>query len=146
MQTLTLRRQISDDEGTFGLLVGLPRLIRTVELPWRKNSSKVSCIPLDPIGYICKWVNSPKHGWCYELQNVKGRGNIQIHTANYGGDVTKGFRSDLLGCIGLGADVTTNTELKPPQRMVTNSRETMKFFHACMKKESFLLIISGCVG
>lgn len=44
--------------------------------------------------YICKLYQSPSHGEVWELQDVEGRTHIQIHAANWPGQ--------LLGCIAVG--------------------------------------------
>lgn len=71
--------------------------LRTVELPWRDNTPRTSCIP--PGVYRCAIVQSPRFGRVYGVRDVPGRSHILIHAGNYGGDVSKGYRSDLLGCI-----------------------------------------------
>jgi hypothetical protein len=45
---------------------------------------------------------SPKFGPVYEILSVPGRTNVLIHTGNWAGDTTAGFRSDVLGCVVLG--------------------------------------------
>lgn len=94
-----LVRTASTDEGTFGTLtLGDGQQLYSVELPWRDNAPRRSCIPTGV--YRCEEMNSPKFGRVYEVKNVPGRSAILIHAANYGGDTEKGFASDLLGCIG----------------------------------------------
>lgn len=64
----------------------------TVELPWKNNKVKESCIT--PGEYQVTIRNSPKYGKHYLINNVKGRDLILIHVAN--------FTRELLGCIGVG--------------------------------------------
>lgn len=97
MKRATLTRAPSTDEGTFGLLQFDASTLHTTELPWRDNRPQASCIP--PGVYRCEIVQSPKFGRVYGVRDVPGRSNILIHAANYGGDKSKGYRSDLLGCI-----------------------------------------------
>lgn len=101
MNKLILERLESTDEGTFGFLE-LPnsKVLYTLELPDHGNKPRVSCIPKG--SYNCKIVNSPKFGHVYGVQNVPNRSAILIHTGNYGGDINKGFKSDIQGCILLG--------------------------------------------
>ena len=61
----------------------------TFELPDRKNSVNVSCIPAGE--YRLKMTVSPKYGTCYKVIDVPGRTNILIHTGN--------TVDDTLGCI-----------------------------------------------
>lgn len=97
MKRAILTRAPSTDEGTFGTLQLDAQVLRTTELPWRDNKPQASCIP--PGVYRCEIVQSPKFGRVYGVQNVPGRSAILIHSANYGGDTAKGYRSQLLGCI-----------------------------------------------
>lgn len=64
----------------------------TIELPWKGNERRVSCIPEGV--YKAKSHNSPKFGKTFWLQNVEGRSEILMHVGN--------FTSDLLGCIAPG--------------------------------------------
>ncbi len=66
--------------------------VRTMELPWRKNERRISCIPEGDYTVIKH--NAPKFGPCFWLQDVPDRSEILIHSAN--------FWRDLLGCIGPG--------------------------------------------
>lgn len=97
MKRAILTRAPSTDEGTFGRLAFGGQEVQTIELPWRDNKTRVSCIPVGT--YRCEIVQSPKFGRVYEVKNVPNRSAILIHAANYAGDVAKGYRSELLGCI-----------------------------------------------
>lgn len=98
MKTATLTRSPSSDTGTFGTLVlDNGTTLRSVELPWRGNSTGRSCIPVGT--YRCEMVNSPSKGRVYGVKNVPGRQHILIHVANFAGDVTLGYTSELEGCI-----------------------------------------------
>jgi hypothetical protein len=98
MKYATLSRGPSTDEGTFGRLVcgDGPELV-SLELPWRDNKPQASSIP--PGFYRCEIVDSPKFGRVYGVQDVRGRSHILIHAANFAGDVSRGWKSELLGCI-----------------------------------------------
>jgi hypothetical protein len=92
-----LVRAESTDAGTFGTLIFNATTVHTLELPWRDNQRKISCIP--PGSYVCRLVNSPKFGRVYGVTNVPGRGNILIHSANLAGDSSLGYTTQLEGCI-----------------------------------------------
>lgn len=86
---------------------------------------------------------SPRYGkLLYILERVPNRSGIRIHSANYAGDYTLGYKRDLLGCIALGRNhfggPGTNSQL-----MVTNSRDTMAKFEAEMEGKPFVLHIIG---
>ena len=66
----------------------------TIELPWKDNKSRVSCIPAGIYGVVtCK--RSPHIQYeHYDILDVPNRDGIKIHIANY-------VRS-LLGCVAVG--------------------------------------------
>lgn len=85
---LHLVRIFDNGEATYGCLVheGRPRWL-TVELPWRNNERKVSCIP--PGDYPCMRYKSYQHGDTYLVTEVPGRSLIMFHPGNSSVD-TKG--------------------------------------------------------
>lgn len=99
---VVIQRDHSTDAGTFGVLT-LPSGWRcqTLELPWRNNVRRMSCIPAGVYRAIDHV--SPRFGRTYWLQDVPGRSEILIHAGNLAGDTTKGYRSDVAGCILVGA-------------------------------------------
>jgi len=100
----TLTRAPSTDQGTFGIFeLEDGTKFHSLELPWKGNQHNVSCIPAGT--YTCKWVQSPKHGECYLIAGVHDRQAVEIHSANFAGDTSKGYQSQLLGCIALGLGV-----------------------------------------
>ena len=125
MKYATLYRGPSTDEGTFGRIVCADGLeLVSLELPWRNNKPQASSIP--PGVYRCELVESPKFGRVYGLRNVNGRSHVLIHAANFAGDVSKGWKSELLGCI---APALKTGVLKPQggpvQRAGISSREAL---------------------
>ena len=152
MTTLTLVRQPSSPQGTFGRLygVGYPQTLYTGELPWRDNKSNVSCVPTAqwcvdrgyclPTGvYHVEMRRSPKMGWTYWLRDVPGRGFCLIHPANLMGDVGLGFRTQLQGCIALGLALGW----MDGQKAVLRSRVAVVGFMDVMGREPFLLRITN---
>jgi len=65
-------------------------ICKTIELAWRKNALRRSCIPEGKYRLSKRY--SSKHGWHFEIMNVPNRSCILIHTANNAG-------RELLGCI-----------------------------------------------
>ena len=138
MRTVTLVRTSAGDEGTFGMLMvdgGLT--LHTLELPWRENLSGKSCVP--PGTYVARWLESPKHGMCYHLVDVPGRSQVEIHSANWAGDVDKGFKCQLLGCIALGESVG----VLEGQQAVLSSKDAVDAFNKEMAGDTFSLVIQG---
>ena len=96
-----LTRFSTSDSGTKGTLHfdgGFS--CKTLELPWRENKKKISCIP--PGTYKCSLYPSSKFGLVYNIEDVPSRNAILLHTGNFAGDVNKGLKSDVEGCILLG--------------------------------------------
>jgi hypothetical protein len=78
-------------QATHGTLYADGKMVcDTLELPWRFNKRKVSCIPEG--SYLIKKRFSVKYKWHLEVLKVPGRSGILIHTAN---DAQK----ELQGCI-----------------------------------------------
>jgi hypothetical protein len=68
-------------DGTNGKLECEGKLIcLTIELPWKKNETKVSCIPEGK--YFIKKRFSKKFQWHLEVLDVKNRSLILFHSAN----------------------------------------------------------------
>lgn len=67
--------------------------IHTLELPWKDNQKRISCIPEDI--YIAERGYQNRGGYeTFELRNVPNRTHIKFDRANY--------PRDILGCIALG--------------------------------------------
>lgn len=68
-------------EGTNGKLECEGKLIcNTIELPWKNNETKVSCIPEGK--YFIRKRYSKKFQWHLEVIEVKNRSLILFHPAN----------------------------------------------------------------
>ena len=68
-------------DGTNGKLECEGKFIcNTIELPWKKNETKVSCIPEGK--YFIRKRYSNKFKWHLEVMNVENRKFILIHPAN----------------------------------------------------------------
>ena len=138
MQELYLRREKSADYGTFGTLTGQGSPLFTLELPWRNNERQRSCIPCGT--YPCRIRISPRFGRVYEVADVPGRSFILIHSGNLAGDVTKGLRSDVEGCILLGLSRGAISG----QPAVLESRRALTAFMRTMGGQPFTLhVVDG---
>lgn len=113
--TWTLSRDRYDGkEGVIGILKnGSKFLAYTLELEWRDNQKRKSCIPKgtyeiayrDFGGYYNRYnerFDNHKKG-VLELQNVKDRSAILIHIGNR--------PKDTLGCILVGSEADTNKSI-----------------------------------
>ena len=78
-------------DGTNGKLESEGKLnCNTIELPWKMNETKVSCIPEGR--YFIRKRYSPKFKWHLEVVSVKNRSYILFHPAN-------NALTELNGCI-----------------------------------------------
>src|SRR5690348_13880386 len=101
---VTLIREETSDQGTFGHISVGGLSFFTGELPWRNNAANVSCIPKG--FYECRMTYSPRFARpLYLVQGVPGRFGVRIHPANFMGDSSKGLHCQLNGCIALGERV-----------------------------------------
>jgi hypothetical protein len=123
------------DQGTRGILFADSFHCQTIELPWRDNRRSVSCIPAGE--YKVSIRISPRYGQVYHVKEVPQRSYILIHSGNWAGDKHKGYRTNVAGCILLGA----KRGLLANQWAVLNSRITVKRFMLHMGMEPFLLKI-----
>lgn len=87
---------------TIGVLVSEKLKLFTLELPWKNNEFKKSCIPTGTYEVVPRF--STKYGNHFILKNVPDRSYILIHIANYVNQIE--------GCIGVGkaiADINRDT-------------------------------------
>lgn len=102
MRQATLTRLDQGDQGTFGRLVADSGLtLYTGELPWRDNQPELSCIPTGVYTVVWTYSNAFRR-FMYLITGVEKRAGCRVHPANFMGDVTKGYRAQLHGCIVLG--------------------------------------------
>ena len=100
MNSCLITRQDTSDQGTRGVLTSDRGEWLTLELPWRDNTQQISCIPAGV--YACSSEFHARLGRVYRLQRVEGRSGVLIHSGNLAGDVLKGWRSHVQGCILVG--------------------------------------------
>lgn len=143
MRTVVIMREPSTDAGTFGTLtVDHGKSFFSGELPDRGNKRGLSCVRAG--SFLCKWLLSPTHGWCYHVINVPGRSEIEIHSCNFLGDkmlvnpkTGEKYKCDMLGCIGLGKKI----RVLDGQRALIESRAAIEEFNADLNREDFQLVI-----
>lgn len=142
MKTLHIARGPSTDEGTFGVAQLDNQTWVSLELPDRDNAPNVSRIPAGT--YDTDLVYSAKfQRMVFRLEDVPGRSNVEIHPANWAGDVSKGFYSDLHGCITIGVRRGT---LQNPNKRVQNavmaSAQAMDRLEAMVGQEELQVVIT----
>lgn len=131
-----LQRERGDDQGTYGVLTAAGLAWNTLELPWRGNRRKLSCIPAGQ--YHCALVRSPRFGRVYHVQDVPGRDAILIHAANLAGDALQGWKTHLQGCIALGE----RRGRLGGQKAVLVSAPAVRRFVAALEGAPFILEIA----
>ncbi len=129
---LVLKRQYFP-EGTNGKLACEGHFIcHTIELPWKNNETRVSCIPEGE--YFIQKRYSPKFQWHLEVLDVQNRSLILFHPAN-------NALQELHGCI---APVT---KLSGPGLGLMSKKAFAKLktfvFKALDQNESVLLIVES---
>jgi hypothetical protein len=134
-QIVNLFRMKRSDQGTFGKLFYGEFNCYTLELPWKDNMSNISCIPSGTYDVITRL--SPRFGNVYWVKDVPDRSFILIHSGNWAGDISKGFKSHVNGCILLGQQ----RGLLRGQLAILNSRITVKRFMKILNYQPFTLDI-----
>lgn len=136
MDRIILERLETSDQGTFGKIRIGNETFYTLELPWRDNSSNVSCIPCGL--YECRFTMSNRFKRkMYLVDGVNKRSGIRIHSANYAGDKSLGYKCHLNGCIALGEKIGT----MDGQKAILLSTPAIRKFEKLMNGQSFILEI-----
>jgi hypothetical protein len=95
MEEITLRRLATQGKQITGEIIRAGTVVaKTIELEWKNNARRISCIPIGTYTVVKRTSN--KYGQHFHLINVPGRDMILIHSGNY--------YSDSLGCIIVGSD------------------------------------------
>lgn len=128
--TATLKRFVSDKQGTFGTLTlvrdGHELSLCTGELPWIRNQRRVSCIPNGT--YQCHMAYSPKFDReLWHVDDVFNRTDVLIHVGNYCGDVASGLATDTQGCILVGTAHAVVGDVRIVSKSKDGFAQLMKF-------------------
>lgn len=130
MEKVFLVRDVRTDKSTQGVLIAKGKTFYTLELPWRDNQRRVSCIPAGE--YICEFLPrsaSGKYKNVYHIKDVPGRDGILMHSGN----VVK----HSLGCPLIGQYRGFLGGLVA----VLRSRLALKAFVKLMGRKSFKLVV-----
>jgi hypothetical protein len=122
VQTLGLGLIVDDHE--------LIHTFRTLELPWKENRRRISCIPAGK--YVVSKRFTPKFKDHFHVLDVEGRTGILIHVGN--------FYTQIEGCILPGerfADINKDGLLD-----VVASRKTLDYLVAIMPDSFELLVVN----
>jgi hypothetical protein len=116
--------------GTNGILLlnGI-RVCYTIELPWKNNQSRVSCIPEGR--YELRKRYTPRFGYHLLVENVPGREWILLHAANDGLKEIKGCIAPASQLVGQGKGILSRIALK----------KLMTIVMPCLEKHQSLFLI-----
>lgn len=122
-RTLVLNRTYHEDCTTGTIKFPDGTIFHTMELPWKENQNRISCIPegkyhlgMRRSGVVSRTTGGQyQSGW--EVQDVPNRTYIMFHVGNY--------PSDFEGCVGVGMGQTT---YQNGNRMITNSQKAFRLF------------------
>ena len=129
---LTLKRNYFP-EGTNGKLECEGKLIcNTIELPWKNNERRVSCVPEGK--YFLSKRYSKKHKWHIEVRNVAGRSGILFHPANNAMKELNGCIAPVTKISGAGLGLMSRKACKTLKTLV---------YKALDKNEKVVLIIQS---
>ena len=119
--------------GTNGKLECEGKFIcNTIELPWKKNETKVSCIPEGK--YFIKKRYSNKFKWHLEVLDVKNRSLILFHPANNAMQELKGCIAPVTKLSGPGLGLMSRKAFTQLKNLV---------YARLDKKESVKLIVQS---
>jgi len=107
---------------------GIKYTFCTLELPWKDNERRISCIPVGEYKVVKRW--SQKYKNHFHVLDVENRSYILLHAGNY--------NRHTLGCILCGKehlDITGDGE-----RDGTSSKDTMDKLNEILPDEFTLVI------
>lgn len=120
-------------DGTNGKLESEGKFIcHTIELPWKQNETKVSCIPEGE--YFIEKRYSKKFQWHLEVLDVKNRGFILFHPANNALHELKGCIAPVTKLSGPGLGLMSRKAFTSLKNLV---------YAALERKESVKLIVQS---
>jgi len=120
-------------DGTNGKLECEGKFIcHTIELPWKQNETKVSCIPEGE--YFIEKRYSKQFQWHLEVLDVKNRSFILFHPANNALQELKGCIAPVTKLSGPGLGLMSRKAFTPLKDLV---------YAALDRKESVRLIVQS---
>ena len=129
---LILKRNYFPD-GTNGKLECEGKTIcNTIELPWKNNERKVSCVPEGK--YFLEKRYSAKFKWHIEVKNVANRSDILFHPANNAMQELNGCIAPVTKLSGAGLGLMSRRAFDALKNVV---------FKALEKNEKVVLIIQS---
>ena len=123
------------EEGTFGVLCAPGFRCHTVELPWKENQRRVSCVPSGR--YPVQLILSPRFGYSYWIHPIPGRSEVLVHGGAWAGDTSLGWRTNSAGCVLLG----DRRGVAQKQKCILLSQPPLRRLLDMMERQPFQLTI-----
>ncbi len=124
------------DEGTNGKILFQDRLITyTIELPWKNNQARVSCIPEGRYELVKRW--SLKFGRHLQVMNVSGREYILIHPANEALRELKGCIAPVCLITGAGKGIRSRMALRKLTSLVYGALDRHEQIFITIKTDNY---------
>lgn len=114
---LLLQRTYQKDGTNGELTINGKRVCYTIELPWKQNRSRISCIPEGR--YELRKRYTTRFGWHLLVVNVPGRDWILIHAANDALKEIKGCIAPVSQLTGSGKGILSRIALQKLMSIVT---------------------------
>jgi len=122
-------------EGTNGKLECDGKLIcNTIELPWKNNETKVSCIPEGK--YFIQKRYSKKFQWHLEIINVKNRSLILFHPANNALQELNGCIAPVMKLSGPGLGLMSRKAFAKLKELVYKALNNIESIELIVKSDS----------
>lgn len=123
-------------EGTNGELLYMDRLVTyTIELPWKNNLARVSCIPEGRYELVKRW--SLKFNWHLQIMNVSQRSFILIHPANDATQELKGCIAPVCLITGAGKGIQSRLALRKLTSLVFGALDRHDKVFITIKKDHY---------
>jgi Family of unknown function (DUF5675) len=124
------------DEGTNGQILYQESLVTyTIELPWKNNQARVSCIPEGRYELIKRF--SPKFGRHLQIMNVCAREYILIHPANEALRELKGCIAPVCLITGAGKGIRSRMALNRLITLVYDALDRHDQVFITIKKDDY---------
>jgi hypothetical protein len=122
--------------ATNGKILYQDRLMMySIELPWKNNHTRVSCIPEGRYELVKRW--SPKFSRHLQIMNVPGREYILIHPANEALHELKGCIAPVFFLTGAGKGIRSRKALETLTILVFGALDRHEQVFLIIKSEKY---------
>jgi hypothetical protein len=122
--------------GTNGYIVNKGRLMMySIELPWKDNLARVSCIPEGRYELIKRF--NHQFGWHLQIMNVRQRTGILIHPANDALQELKGCIAPVSFLTGVGKGLRSRLALESLTSLVYGALDRHESVFITLKSDPY---------